>query len=204
MIDDAAIEHGHGWIPPLLMLAAGVSSGAIIRSAGRVFLGLGPKRDPLLSPEPGEGPPDQESNYPLMVVTTAIVVAIGIALSVTPGLQDRTEHAGTRFLDRQTYVQRTLFGHVRTYGPSAPVTLHLEKASSFGYGIGALLVALAAAAFGLYRNKIPSVARSLGTRMLDPPVDALRAVHSGIAGDYVMWITLGTAVLGGVWALTLR
>jgi hypothetical protein len=29
-------------------------------------------------------------------------------------------------------------------------------------------------------------------------------VHSGIVGDYVMWITVGTALLGGVWALTLR
>jgi hypothetical protein len=28
-------------------------------------------------------------------------------------------------------------------------------------------------------------------------------VHSGVVGDYVMWITVGTAVIGGVWALTL-
>jgi hypothetical protein len=29
-------------------------------------------------------------------------------------------------------------------------------------------------------------------------------VHSGIVGDYVMWITLGTALLGGAWAILLR
>jgi hypothetical protein len=29
-------------------------------------------------------------------------------------------------------------------------------------------------------------------------------VHSGIVGEYVMWISVGTAFLGGVWALTLR
>jgi hypothetical protein len=36
------------------------------------------------------------------------------------------------------------------------------------------------------------------------PLAVLKGVHSGVIGDYVMWITLGTALLGGVWALTLR
>jgi multicomponent Na+:H+ antiporter subunit D len=204
MIDDGAIEHGHGWIPPLLMIAAGVSAGAILRAAGRVFLGLGSKEDPLLSPEPGEGPPDQESNYPLMVAVTAIVVAIGVAFSVVPGLEDRAAHAGARFEDRQAYTQRTLFGHVRLYGPSAPVVIHAAKPSSIGYGLGAAAIAVATAAFGLYRRRIPAAVREAGTRILDPPVTGMKALHSGIAGDYVMWITVGAAVLGGVWALTLR
>jgi len=29
-------------------------------------------------------------------------------------------------------------------------------------------------------------------------------VHSGIVGDYVMWLTVGTALIGGIWAVTLR
>jgi hypothetical protein len=29
-------------------------------------------------------------------------------------------------------------------------------------------------------------------------------LHSGVIGDYVMWITVGTALVGGVWALLLR
>jgi hypothetical protein len=35
-------------------------------------------------------------------------------------------------------------------------------------------------------------------------VAVLKAVHSGIIGDYVTWITVVTAVLGGIWALALR
>ncbi len=204
MIDDGAIEHGHGWIPPLLMIAAGVSAGAILRAGGRVFLGWGPERDPLLSPEPGEEPPHQESNYPLMVVVTAIVVVIGLAFSLVPGLEDRAAHVGARFQDRHAYVQRTLFGHVRTYGRSAPVVLHRAEPSSIGYGIGAALIAFGTAAFGLWRRRIPAAFRRGAARVLSPPVDGLKALHSGVAGDYVMWITVGTAVLGGVWALTLR
>jgi hypothetical protein len=29
-------------------------------------------------------------------------------------------------------------------------------------------------------------------------------VHSGVIGDYVMWLTVGTAVIGGIWAIALR
>jgi uncharacterized membrane-anchored protein YjiN (DUF445 family) len=29
-------------------------------------------------------------------------------------------------------------------------------------------------------------------------------MHSGIVGDYLLWIAVGGAVIGGVWGLTLR
>jgi multicomponent Na+:H+ antiporter subunit D len=204
LIDDGAIEHGHGWIPPLLMVAAGLSAGAILRAAGRVFRGWGPNRDPLLSPEPGEAPPDQHSDYPLMVVVTALMIAIGIAFSVIPGLEDRSESAADRFRDRHAYVQQTLFPQRHMYGPSAPVVIRRATNASIAYGLGAAAIAVATAAFGLYRRRIPAAVRSTAARVLEPPVAGLKTLHSGIAGDYVMWITVGTAVLGGVWALTLR
>jgi len=52
-------------------------------------------------------------------------------------------------------------------------------------------------AFGafLLRRRLPS--------FLAGPFDILRAVHSGHVGDYVAWLTLGAAVLGGVFALGL-
>jgi hypothetical protein len=39
---------------------------------------------------------------------------------------------------------------------------------------------------------------------LGPPLAVLRVAHSGVVGDYVAWITVGTAVVGGVWALLLH
>jgi hypothetical protein len=56
---------------------------------------------------------------------------------------------------------------------------------------------VAVAFLGLFRPRLP-------VRILDAPVAALKAAHSGIAADYVVWMTLGTAVIGGIWALTLR
>jgi hypothetical protein len=63
---------------------------------------------------------------------------------------------------------------------------------------------LATAAFGLYRRRIPVDARARAASVLGPPIAVLKGVHSGIVGEYVMWISVGTALLGGVWALTLR
>ena len=36
------------------------------------------------------------------------------------------------------------------------------------------------------------------------PTAALRAVHSGHVGDYVAWLTVGLAILGGAFAVALR
>jgi multicomponent Na+:H+ antiporter subunit D len=72
------------------------------------------------------------------------------------------------------------------------------------YGIGAGVVMLAGAAFGLYRRRLPSRFRRRAGRVFDPPVALLKALHSGLVADYVVWMTVGTALVGGVWALTLR
>ncbi len=40
--------------------------------------------------------------------------------------------------------------------------------------------------------------------MLGPPIGLLKTAHSGVIGDYVTWVTVGTALIGGIWAVTLR
>jgi len=203
LVDDAAIEHAHRWLPATLMVATGVSGGAILRAGARIFLGWGPRDDPLLREEPPEEVPEETASMPAMLAITTGVIAIGVGFSLIPGLEDRSEHAADRFRDQHTYVDRTLFGKVRTYGPSAPVVIHRATPASIGYGLGAGLIAAATAGFGLYRRRLPAGTRQAGRRWLEPSVDGLRALHTGVVGDYVMWITVGTAVIGGIWALTL-
>src|SRR4051794_11383658 len=58
-------------------------------------------------------------------------------------------------------------------------------------------VALALALGLLYRSRVLAVAANR-------VVTALKIVHSGHVGDYVAWLTFGTALVGGVFALTLR
>ena len=57
---------------------------------------------------------------------------------------------------------------------------------------------------GLWR---PRLARSLpasACRAAAAALGGLRALHSGAVGDYVTWLVAGTAILGGLLALTVR
>jgi len=203
-LDEGARFHGHGWAVPLLLFAAALSAGAVLRATVRIFLGWGPKEDPLLSREPHEEAESSEANVPVMLAVTTTLVVLGLLASVVPSLEDRTEHAADRFRDRHAYVERVLHGRVEHTQPPAPFVLHQAPTVSVLYGLGTALVTLAAVVFGLYRRRLPAAARALGARLVGRPVEVLRAAHTGVAGDYVMWLTVGTAVLGGIWALTLR
>jgi hypothetical protein len=41
-------------------------------------------------------------------------------------------------------------------------------------------------------------------RLAVRPLDRLRALHTGVVGDYVAWLVFGTAVLGGFVTLAVR
>lgn len=195
-IDEGATIVGIHWVQPLLMIAAGVSAAAILRSGARVFLGFGPKRDPLLAQQEREDPPTTERMRGVLVVVTAVMLAIGLAVSLVPGLGQRAEAGAERFRDRAGYAQLVLYGKPMPTSPQAPFAVEPTSGSSIAYAIGTAAIALSLAAWGLWRRRIPE--------WVWPPVRVLKAAHSGIVGDYVMWIVVGTAVLGGVWAVTLR
>lgn len=205
LIEDGAREHGHGWVDPLVAIAAGISSGAVLRAGARVFLGWGPAEDPLLTAQPPEEPPERKkSPIGMMAASTGALVLLGVVMSVVPGLEDRVVHGADRFRDRHAYVDFILKGHERAPGPAAPYVVHPATAASLGWSGLSVVVALAAALLGLCWRRIPQAALRILARTLGPPVRGLRSVHSGIPGDYVTWITVGAALVGGVWAVTLR
>jgi multicomponent Na+:H+ antiporter subunit D len=72
------------------------------------------------------------------------------------------------------------------------------------YGVGATVGALAFAALGLYRRRLPAAWRRSSGRVAKRPVASLKALHSGVVGDYVAWLTAGVALLGGLFAVVVR
>jgi len=195
LIDEAASDGGRHWVQPLLWFAEAVSSGALLRAGARVFLGLGRRRDQLLSPEAPEKPPPRGGAIAALGSVAAIFVLAGAVVSVVPGLGARSIAAAGRFRDRAHYANLVLHGTAMPPIPHLPFAVEQTTLESLLYGSAALVVAVATAALGLYRPRLRLAAR---------PVAVLKAVHSGVVGDYVMWLIVGTAVLGGVWAVTLR
>jgi multicomponent Na+:H+ antiporter subunit D len=193
-IDDAASASGRAWVSPFLWLAGALASAALLRAGGRVFLGLGAQTDAHLSPEMEETPPPRGSTV-VLVAVAAGVIALGAVVSVAPGLAPRSEYAAARFVDRPAYAADVLRGVPEPRAPHLPLTFEHASIGTVLYGAGATLLAVALAAL-LLRRPVP--------RRLGPPIAVLKAAHSGIVGDYIMWLTVGTALIGGVWAATLR
>jgi multicomponent Na+:H+ antiporter subunit D len=191
LIDDAAVELGRHWVQPLVWLAGALAGAAMLRAGAQVFLGLADDYEHGVE-EGRDGPV-----WYLGAIAT-LLVAFGAVVSVLPGLTQRVVRGADRFRDRAAYADRVLHGIPVHEGAHLPVVVQPTSTASLVYGCAALVFACALAAFAVHR---PDASR---TRVFEPVVWPLRQLQTGVVGDYVMWVVVGTAVLGGVWALTLR
>jgi multicomponent Na+:H+ antiporter subunit D len=198
LVDEAARSRGFDWLPPLVLVASAVTAAALLRAGARVFLGWGAADDPLLSPQPREREPEpKETPLALMVVATAVLVVAGLVVSVVPGLEHRLVDGGHRFQDVHAYVGHALRGQSIAAAPRPPFDVPVPTLSGTLYGVGAGAGALLLAAWALRR-------RRPGAGALLRPVALLRELHTGAVGDYVTWIAVGAAVMGGIWTIALR
>ena len=204
LIDDGATELGKPWVLALLWLGSALAGAALLRAGARIFLGWGDADDELLGEAIEEDPLERDVKRPLLVGVALVAVALGVAISVVPGLGQRAEYAAERFRDTSGYAARVLHGRPLPRPGDLPVTIHHTSLESLLYGSAATLLAVALALVGLYRRRLPRAVAVMAGRTLGPPVRLLHAVHSGVVGDYVTWVVVGTAVTGGVWAILLH
>jgi multicomponent Na+:H+ antiporter subunit D len=203
-IDDGASELGRTWVLAFLWLGSALAGAALLRAGARIFLGWGDADDPLLGDDFEEDPLEREVLRPLLVGVAIVAVVLGIAVSVVPGLGQRAEHAADRFRDTRGYAARVLRGRETAPPVSLPISVQHTSLESLLYGGGATVLALGLAFAGLYRRRLPQAASTVAARVLAPPIHVLRELHSGVVGDYVTWVAVGTAVTGAAWALLLH
>jgi len=204
LIDEGATALGRPWVSALLWLGTALSGAALLRAGARIFLGWGEKADPLLGEAIEEDPLERDVLRPLLVSIAVVTVAAGLAISVVPGLGQRAEYAADRFRDRGAYVARVVRGTPMAPAGSLPLTIRRTSLESLLYGGAATVVALGLALVGLYRRRLPGAVGAVAERTLGPPIRVLHALHSGVVGDYVTWVVVGTAVTGAAWAVLLR
>ena len=160
--------------------------------------------DPLLGEAIEEDPLERDVLRPLLVGVALVAVVLGVAISVVPGLGQRAEYARDRFRDTSGYAARVLHGRACRRRRACRSRSAHTSLESILYGGGATLFALGLALVGLYRRRLPRAVSLAARRTLGPPIRVLHALHSGVVGDYVTWVAVGTAVTGGVWALLLH
>jgi multicomponent Na+:H+ antiporter subunit D len=203
-IDDGATELGKPWVLALLWLGSALAGAALLRAGARIFLGWGEDDDSLLGKAIEEDPLERDVARPLLVGIALLAVVLGIAISLVPGLGQRAQYAADRFRDTSGYAARILHGRPLPPPRGLPVTISHTTVESVLYGVGATVLAGALALVGLYRRRLPRAVRVVARWTLAPPVRLLHSLHSGVVGDYVTWVAVGTAVTGGVWAILLH
>ncbi len=202
----SASDLGYAWLPPLLAAAAMLTGGTVLRAAARIFLGWGDARDPALSEEPPAEEEEPEAprgrvSPPLLFGPALALVLVGLGLAFTPGLAGRATQWAQRAEDRRAVAAQVLQG---VEPRVVPLGAFHPGVAPYVYGAASTLGAIAFTFFGLYRRRLPALVRRVPGRLAARPAAALKAVHSGVVGDYVAWLTFGVAVLGGLLALAVR
>jgi multicomponent Na+:H+ antiporter subunit D len=197
LTDTAGAESGVPWLTLVSVLVSACTGGAVLLMAARVFAGWGdpPARDPT-SEHAGDEEETRGGGGPApaaMVVPMAALLAVAAVAGLLPALGHQAGVGAARLLDAAGYARLVLAGT-----STAPRDLpHTDPAlTDVVTGLVAALGAVAVAALGLYRHRLRLRRRI--PRRLRRALHALRDLQSGDVRDYVAWLVLGTAVLGGV------
>jgi multicomponent Na+:H+ antiporter subunit D len=208
-IEDTGAVHGKAWIAAVLIFSSILVGGAVLRVAGGVFYGLGdpPSEDPEMAREASEETGETEQGRqrtPLsMIIPAAVLVAAAAGIALLPDLGPVVQAAAVRFQDQAGYNATVLSGahliHPVAVLPIEPAGITAtDVAAGLGSAAGGVLLAFLA----LYWRRIPVIRRGFepGTGLVRP----LRSFQSGVVNDYVTWIVLGLACIGGALAFTIR
>jgi len=208
-IDDSAWAHGLPWVTAVFIICAILTGGATLRVAGGVFYGLGdaPSEDAEMAKMAAEETSETESGKqrtPLtMIVPPTLLVACAAALGLITQLGPAVQAAAIRFEDQAGYSATVLAGariaHPVAIAAAEPAGITISDVlTGTGSTIGALILAFLA----LYWRRLPLLRRGYepGAGLTAP----VQRFQSGVVNDYVTWIVLGLAGIGGVLALIIR
>ncbi|MGZ4254198.1 MAG: complex I subunit 5 family protein [Solirubrobacteraceae bacterium] len=206
LLESASTDAGYGWLIALFVVVSAATGGAVLRIAGRVFMGWGPADGPDLqqtraAEERVDETRDVRDHTPItMMVVPAVLLSAAALVVFIPEALDGVQRAAARFTDHAAYAKWVLAG-THVHWPAAELG-HVEPLDVM-YAVVAIAGAVGAAALGLFGRPLRD---SLPRRLSEPTRAALRRLrhlHSGEIGDYIAWWTAGASVLGAVCLLAL-
>jgi multicomponent Na+:H+ antiporter subunit D len=204
LMEEAALTTGHPWLIVLFVAVASLTSAALLRVTGRVFLDLGRR---VGSPRAKPAAPDPAAvRHPhvhaTQVAPAVLLLAAALAVGLVPGLAGEVETAAHRFTDRPAYAAAVLEG-ASDQGPAGRHTpVHL--AWPIIWATVSALLGLGLAGAALFPDRVPTGLRATLDRAWAPTAAVLRGLHNGRIADSVTWLVVGVAAFGTLLALVLR
>jgi multicomponent Na+:H+ antiporter subunit D len=201
MISDSASGLHQSWILYLFIFVEAITAGAVLRVFFRVFFGWGEAAPTDEASRVEERKETKENDHtPLMMFfPAAALILLGVSFIAIPGLRSNAEASAEFFTDQSSYAHAVL----NSAEPAAAERKPAEplSASILRCGI-ALLLAILLALGSILRKRTSGMLNF--TRRLELGNAAIRKLHSGHPGDYVAWLSAGTAVICGCFLLFLR
>jgi multicomponent Na+:H+ antiporter subunit D len=230
LLVEAAERAGLPWLEIVIALCVILSSGAVLRAAGRIWLGWGDGESsgPATgtADDPGEESEDRSDTagaegkpgakgptganrdqggrersgrtgrVPLtMLLPPLALLAIGLWLGLTSGIEEHAAAAAAAFSDRAAYAAAVLGSNGGSVPAGGRVVVAASPAASAGgvlADLGQVLAALCVAGIALDR-RAAGLRRALATG-----TGWLRRLHSGLVGDQVTWLAAGLALLAAL------
>jgi multicomponent Na+:H+ antiporter subunit D len=207
MMDEGLHAAHEDWAVWVFALTSALTGAAVLRAAGWIFMGRGPETcEEESSPTNQERPETGSGSHhePVTMLATAgalLILAMILGSSSIPGRW--TEAAGERFLDVSAYHAVALDAHPT--GPALPVSsLRTSIVHSLIPGFCTALLAVAFAAWALFRESAPEALNTGVKRLFHSSMSWLSRLHSGNVCDYASWLTAGMAALCILFALALH
>jgi multicomponent Na+:H+ antiporter subunit D len=182
-----------------ILLASSVSGAAILHAGARIFLGMGPSREPEPAEEDlvREEKEERGARFSFgMPMVAGLLVLGALAVGVLP-LRHAVRRGAETFADRTGYAAEVLEG-ARPLPKEEPLPRVEAKARAMA--LGSVALAFFLAWVGLYRSRFPRGLQGALDSWLEPVSKLLRRLQSGRLTDDVTWIAVGLASYGGLLA----
>jgi multicomponent Na+:H+ antiporter subunit D len=203
LMEEAALEAGVPWLIGLFVAVAALTSAALLRATGRVFLGLGPPGTRGTPPSGVDGTGDHHRRaHPTQLAPAVALLAAAVAVGLAPGIIGAAQEAAEHFTDRPAYAAVVLEGAPEP-GPAAPHPPPRLAGAALLAVLSALL-GLGLALAALRPDRVPGRLRGGVTRLWDPVAALLRRLHDGGIADSVTWLVVGMATFGTLLVVVVR
>jgi multicomponent Na+:H+ antiporter subunit D len=206
LMEEAATEAGTPWLVGLFVVVAALTSAALLRATGRVFLGLGPggrgSGTPGAQAVPGRVGDHHRRAHPTQLAPAVVLLVAAVAVGLAPGLTQGAHHAAERFTDRPAYAAAVLEGVPEPEPAATQPPPHLAGPAL--WAVVSALLGLGLAWAALRPDRVPGRLRGGVDRVWDPLAATLRGLHDGGIGDSVTWLVVGMAAFGTLLAVVVR
>jgi len=193
LIEAAAHEAGKPWVIFVVAFGAACTGGAVLRATGRIFFGWG-----AVAGEEERAPTEEErekADRPLWLMLLPTVLLLMLAVTGASAAQHFAYTAAWPFMHPDNAA-------LLNAAPSQirlPIATVLPPAAISGWI--SVAAALWIAAFNLARKNLPEFITRTAKTVLHPLFAGLQALHSGLLGDYVAWLTVGLALFTSAFML---